>query len=253
MTATVGIAERAERLIIVLVGTGLDRLADRTCPYVQAIALWVLVAASTITVGAAVGHRLPAVARRAPPTAERDLAAHRAEPAARRWPVDAGFAAGWALVKARARAAGRAAAFRPAADLAVRRDGAGVRQLRANLRRVVGPASTEPSSTSWSATAMRSYARYWLETFRLPKMDHGRDRCDRRPRHDGAQHIDEAVAAGRGYVLALPHMGNWDVAGIWLIDRTASRSRPWPSGSSPSRCSTGSSPTARAWAWRCCR
>ncbi len=50
LTATVGIAERAERLIIVLVGTGLTG-EHLQVPYVQAIALWVLVAASTITVG----------------------------------------------------------------------------------------------------------------------------------------------------------------------------------------------------------
>jgi CDP-diacylglycerol--glycerol-3-phosphate 3-phosphatidyltransferase len=50
MTATVGIAERADRLIIVLVGTGLSGDPFRV-PYVQAIALWGLVAASTITVG----------------------------------------------------------------------------------------------------------------------------------------------------------------------------------------------------------
>ena len=50
LTATVGIAERAERLIIVLVGTGLSG-QNLEVPYVQAISLWVLVAASTITVG----------------------------------------------------------------------------------------------------------------------------------------------------------------------------------------------------------
>lgn len=49
MTASVGIAERAERLIIVLVGTGLTGWPFRV-PYVQAFALWLLVAASTITV-----------------------------------------------------------------------------------------------------------------------------------------------------------------------------------------------------------
>jgi len=45
----VGIAERSERLIIVLVGTGLTGWPFRL-PYVQAVALWVLVAASTVTV-----------------------------------------------------------------------------------------------------------------------------------------------------------------------------------------------------------
>jgi CDP-diacylglycerol--glycerol-3-phosphate 3-phosphatidyltransferase len=47
--ATVGIAERAERLIIVLVGTGLTG-EPFDVPYVQAIAIWALVGASTITV-----------------------------------------------------------------------------------------------------------------------------------------------------------------------------------------------------------
>jgi CDP-diacylglycerol---glycerol-3-phosphate 3-phosphatidyltransferase len=49
LTCNVGIAERAERLIIVLVGTGLSGEHLRV-PYVQAIALWMLVAASTVTV-----------------------------------------------------------------------------------------------------------------------------------------------------------------------------------------------------------
>jgi CDP-diacylglycerol--glycerol-3-phosphate 3-phosphatidyltransferase len=48
--ATVGIAERAERLIIVLVGTGLSDFPGLHFPYVLAIALWALVAASAVTV-----------------------------------------------------------------------------------------------------------------------------------------------------------------------------------------------------------
>jgi CDP-diacylglycerol---glycerol-3-phosphate 3-phosphatidyltransferase len=48
-SCNVGIAERSERLIIVLVGTGLTGWPFRL-PFVQAIALWVLVAASTVTV-----------------------------------------------------------------------------------------------------------------------------------------------------------------------------------------------------------
>ena len=49
-TCNVGVAERTERLIIVLVGTGLTG-APFHVPYAQAIAIWLLVAASTITVG----------------------------------------------------------------------------------------------------------------------------------------------------------------------------------------------------------
>jgi len=47
MTCNVGFAERTERLIIVLLGTGLEGLG---VPYALAVALWLLVAASAITV-----------------------------------------------------------------------------------------------------------------------------------------------------------------------------------------------------------
>jgi CDP-diacylglycerol--glycerol-3-phosphate 3-phosphatidyltransferase len=62
MNATVGIAERAERLIVVLLGTGLSGEHLRV-PYVQAAALWLLVGASAITVG----QRLVAVRRQSRP------------------------------------------------------------------------------------------------------------------------------------------------------------------------------------------
>lgn len=47
MTADVGVTERADRLVIVLVATGLDGLG---VPYVQALALWYVAVGSTITV-----------------------------------------------------------------------------------------------------------------------------------------------------------------------------------------------------------
>jgi CDP-diacylglycerol---glycerol-3-phosphate 3-phosphatidyltransferase len=49
MTANVGIAERSERLIAILVLTGLSGLLD--APILRAIGLWGLAAATTITVG----------------------------------------------------------------------------------------------------------------------------------------------------------------------------------------------------------
>jgi CDP-diacylglycerol--glycerol-3-phosphate 3-phosphatidyltransferase len=64
-SCNVGIAERAERLIIVLVGTGLTGWPFHV-PYVQAVALWLLVAASTVTVG----QRITTVWRQARATGE---------------------------------------------------------------------------------------------------------------------------------------------------------------------------------------
>jgi CDP-diacylglycerol--glycerol-3-phosphate 3-phosphatidyltransferase len=47
MTADVGITERADRLVVVLVATGLDGMG---VPYVQALALWYVAIGSTVTV-----------------------------------------------------------------------------------------------------------------------------------------------------------------------------------------------------------
>ena len=78
---------------------------------------------------------------------------------------------------------------------------------------------------------------------------------------DDSRHIVEdafadRLAAGRGVVFALPHMGNWEVAGRQPGSSPrgpGSSSPPWRSGSSPSRFTSGSSPSARDSAWRCCR
>ena len=59
-----------------------------------------------------------------------------------------------------------------------------------------------------------SYARYWLEAFRLA--DVGPDALEAGMDVDGLEHIDEGLAAGNGVILALPHLGGWEWAGAWL-------------------------------------
>jgi phosphatidylinositol dimannoside acyltransferase len=130
--------------------------------------------------------------------------------------VDVGYGAGWAVVKGVPRPLAQRA-FRAAADAATVRNGPGVQQLRKNLRRVVGPEVSELRLDQIVGDALRSYARYWLETFRLPKMDPAQIAAVAGTRTEGIAHIDEAAARGRGFILALPHMGNWDVAAIWLV------------------------------------
>jgi KDO2-lipid IV(A) lauroyltransferase len=132
--------------------------------------------------------------------------------------IDLGYAAGWSAVKAVPQPLA-ARAFRLAADRATARDGRGVRQLRANLRRVVGADVAPDTLGALVRDGMRSYARYWQETFRLPRLDHRQIVAAAAANTSGAEHLDAAVEAGRGYVVALPHMGNWDVAALWLIDR----------------------------------
>ncbi|HWF29653.1 MAG TPA: phosphatidylinositol mannoside acyltransferase, partial [Mycobacterium sp.] len=64
--------------------------------------------------------------------------------------------------------------------------------------------------------SLASYGRYWREAFRLPTMNLP---ALARRIDDwtlGHENLDAALAAGRGVVLALPHSGNWDMAGVWL-------------------------------------
>jgi lauroyl/myristoyl acyltransferase len=123
--------------------------------------------------------------------------------------TDASYAAGWLLVRSLPERTARRL-FDVGADLAARRGGKGVDRLRRNLARVAPDAELD----ALTRVALRSYARYWLEVFRLPVT----------PTSvivDGMHAIGEgparaAIASRRGVVFALPHSGNWDHAGAWF-------------------------------------
>jgi lauroyl/myristoyl acyltransferase len=130
--------------------------------------------------------------------------------------ADAEYAAAWRLV--RALPPGPAfGGFRIGADLATRQGGAGVRQLRANLARVV-PSASPAQLDLLVRDGMRSYARYWCEAFRLPTMDAAEVHARLDPFLTGRGPFLEALQAGRGVVFAVPHSGNWDAAGVWLVE-----------------------------------
>ncbi|PRX46170.1 KDO2-lipid IV(A) lauroyltransferase [Prauserella shujinwangii] len=131
-----------------------------------------------------------------------------------------GYAAGWRLVRSLPEPL-TTSAFALGADLAARRGGAKVRQLRRNLARVVPQAGTEELD-DLTRRALRSYARYWQEAFRLPAMDLGAVRREADRSITGVENLDAALAEGNGAVVALPHSGNWDVAGVWLVGHSGS-------------------------------
>ncbi|MGX1548686.1 phosphatidylinositol mannoside acyltransferase [Streptomyces adustus] len=129
--------------------------------------------------------------------------------------TDAVYGLGWSTVKKLpepiAVRLGRAVA-----DLAWKKRGKGVRRLESNYARVVPDASPERLA-ELSRAGMRSYLRYWMESFRLPAWSAERI-CDGfEP--EGVDHLTDALASGRGVVLALPHMANWDLAGAWVTTR----------------------------------
>jgi lauroyl/myristoyl acyltransferase len=64
--------------------------------------------------------------------------------------------------------------------------------------------------------AFDSYARYYLESFRLPYLSPRE--VDRHMDEDGYQHVLDGLERGNGVILALPHLGGWEWAGRWLVD-----------------------------------
>ncbi len=83
-----------------------------------------------------------------------------------------------------------------------------------NLRRVLGRPRGSPVVSAATKEAFRSYARYWYDSFHIRVMPD--EAFLPRVRFVGLEHIERALAAGRGAVLTLPHLGNWDVAGRWV-------------------------------------
>jgi lauroyl/myristoyl acyltransferase len=127
--------------------------------------------------------------------------------------VEFGYMAGWRVIRALPKPVAWSI-FRTAADRAARRPGPGTKRLAQNLRQVVGPEVPDAEFDRLVREALRSYARYWLEVFRLPTLS--RSQIVASFRLERAHLLGDAVAAGTGCVVALPHAGNWDAAGAWV-------------------------------------
>ena len=100
-----------------------------------------------------------------------------------------------------------------AADFLTKRKGKNVVRLRSNLRRV------KPDITSLDLdllvfAAMRSYMRYWCDTFRFP--DWSPERVRGTVTVTNEHLLLDAISAKTGVIVSLPHAGNWDHAGAYF-------------------------------------
>jgi lauroyl/myristoyl acyltransferase len=135
--------------------------------------------------------------------------------------VSAGYGLGWSVLS-RLPEPVSLGVFRLVAEVAWRRQGPSVQVLEGNLRRVLGPGATGADVRAVSRESMRSYARYWLEVFRLPVMPLSRLIAGMEDdSHGNIQVALDHLAAGRGVIFALPHAGNWDQAAAWIIAKGA--------------------------------
>ncbi|MFC5030395.1 phosphatidylinositol mannoside acyltransferase [Streptomyces sp. DSM 41987] len=129
--------------------------------------------------------------------------------------IDGLYGLGWSAVKKLPEPVANALG-RQIADLVWRRRGKGVLRLESNLARVV-PDADEARLRELSRAGMRSYLRYWMESFRMPSWD--RDRFRTGVDIQDAHILKDGLAAGKGVILALPHMGNYDLAGAWVTTK----------------------------------
>ncbi|MFG3528248.1 phosphatidylinositol mannoside acyltransferase [Streptomyces sp. NPDC047917] len=126
--------------------------------------------------------------------------------------TDGLYGLGWGAVKKLPEPVARAL-FRTIADQVWKRRGKSVLRLESNLARVV-PGASPDRLAELSRAGMRSYMRYWMESFRLPTWSPARIKASIEVRD--AHRLTDGLDAGRGVILALPHLGNWDLAGAWV-------------------------------------
>ncbi|MFF3342341.1 phosphatidylinositol mannoside acyltransferase [Streptomyces flavidovirens] len=129
--------------------------------------------------------------------------------------TDTLYGLGWATVKKLPEPVA-VALGRRIADTVWKRRGASVLRLESNLARVVPDAGPERLA-ELSRAGMRSYMRYWMESFRLPAWSPERIRNGIEVQD--IDRVTDTLATGRGVIVALPHLANWDLAGAWVTTK----------------------------------
>lgn len=127
------------------------------------------------------------------------------------------FGAGWQVVKWLPESLAYGV-FDVAADTLWRRRGSGVIQFERNQSRI-HPDLSAAQLRDLSRRGLRSYLRYWCDAFRLPTWSAERVNTFSLER---VHLLDEAMAEGKGVIIALNHGGNWDQAGAWACQRYGS-------------------------------
>lgn len=106
--------------------------------------------------------------------------------------------------------------FEFVADRTSAQNGKNFQRLESNLKRVL-PDLTDRELRTLAKVGMRSYLRYWCDTFRSPDWD--TKRIQSSVTVTDVELLLEPVRSKRGVIVALPHAGNWDHAGSYFCSQ----------------------------------
>lgn len=88
------------------------------------------------------------------------------------------------------------------------------RMVARHQQRVHGGALSPAALRRAVQRAFDSYAKYWVEAFRLPQLTPAE--LDAGMSYEGFEHVTAALDGGKGAILVIPHLGCWDYAGAWV-------------------------------------
>ncbi len=98
-------------------------------------------------------------------------------------------------------------------DRIFKKNGKGVKRLRSNYKRVV-PSISNGALQALTKEGMRSYLRYWFDTFRLNKWS--KSRIIETTFVVRENLLRDPIETKKGCIIALPHAGNWDHAAAYF-------------------------------------
>jgi KDO2-lipid IV(A) lauroyltransferase len=98
-------------------------------------------------------------------------------------------------------------------DQIFKKNGKGVKRLRSNYKRVM-PNISERELEDLTKDGMRSYLRYWFDTFRLNKWS--KSRIIETTFVVRENLLRDPIETKDGCIIALPHAGNWDHAAAYF-------------------------------------
>ena len=98
-------------------------------------------------------------------------------------------------------------------DRIYKKNGKGIKRLRGNYGRVM-PEYSAQKLEELTKLGMRSYLRYWFDTFRLSKWSKNRIISTTQVIRENL--LRDPIQSRQGCIVALPHAGNWDHAAAYF-------------------------------------